>query len=288
MTKPSDPLAPIEAAQKVIAAADATLAQLEAARLDLTRVIADAEAEREQLAARRKIEMTAATPVGELDKKLEALDRREKEASRRSEIALAILGQLEPRIADKREEEIEAKRREAYAAARNLRDETAKRVKTFLNKAVPEAQALLQAYIESEAVVTAVNRNLPAAAAPIPSIEQERLGGPTPPRITERRFQGLVHQGQLVGELGKVEAFPHQGHWVVYKRSNAVQGDLTIGPCALVDYIESTVEKYEAPRLEALASALRVPAFDAPAPKLGRPERRVTPAAQAPLQMAAE
>jgi hypothetical protein len=91
----------------------------------------------------------------------------------------------------------------------------------------------------------------------------------------------------LVGELGKVEAFPHQGHWVVYKRSNAVQGDLTIGPCTLVDYIESTVEKYEARPLEPLATALRVPPFSAPPPGVSRPERRLLPASPVPA-LAAE
>jgi hypothetical protein len=151
-------------------------------------------------------------------------------------------------------------------------------------------RAVLQAYVESERATSVANADLPPGSSRIPSIEDERMGSPLPAKITGRRFQGFVHQGQLVGEMGKVEAFPHQGHWVVYKRSNAVQGDLTIGPCTLVDYIESTVEKYEAPRLEALASALRVPAFDAPAPKLGRPERRVVPASAQPdpLALAAE
>ena len=274
MTTKTDPLAQIENAQKILAKGDASLDALEEGKGEVLRLIADAEAEREELGRRRTIELTAASPAGELDKRLNVIEQRERAIARRLEIGRAVLDQLALRIDDALEEERLARQRAAYDEALELHDATARRVKAFLDRVAPEARAVLQAYAESEAAVAAVNKDRPAGCLPIRSIEAERQGQLLPPRIIERRFQGFVHQGQLVGEMGKVEAFPHQGHWVIYKRSNAIQGDLTIGPCTLVDYIESTVEKYEAPRLEALASALRVPAFDAPAPKLGRPERR--------------
>jgi hypothetical protein len=287
-TKPVDPLAQIEHAQAIIADGDAPLAQLEKGRLDLQRVIGSAEADLLEIGSRRKIELLAHAPAGELNRKLEALEKSEKEAQRRVQIANAILSEVETRIDAAREAESAAKRRADYEAVLDRRGAFVRRAEELLGRVGPELRDLIAEYNSVELAISAVNRSLPFGADRIPSTEAARMGALPAPRITERRFQGFVHQGQLVGEMGRCEAFPHQGHWVVYKRSNAIQGDLTIGPCTLVDYIESTVEKYEAPRLEALASALRVPAFDAPAPKLGRPERRVTPAAQAPLQMAAE
>jgi len=278
MSAQANPLAPIEAAQKILAAADAPLDRLEAARLDLQRVIAAGEADLEASAARRKIELSTAVPVAELSKKLASLDANDIEIRRRLEIAGALISQIEPRIADAREHEAERLRRVRYDAALALHAQTTSLIQAFLTNTAPAARAALAAYSESEAATTAANRDRPAGASPIPSIEAERIGQPTPPRITERRFQGFVHQGQLVGEMGRCEAFPHQGHWVVYKRSSAIQGDLTVAPCTLVDYIESTVEKYEPRPLEALASSLRVPEFAAAPPTLGRPARKTMPA----------
>jgi hypothetical protein len=274
MTKPSDPLAPIEAAQKVIAAADATLAQLEAARLDLTRVIADAEAEREQLAARRKIEMTAATPVGELDKKLEALDRREKEASRRGEIALAILGQLETQIVDAREHEAERLRRVRYDAALALHAQTTSLIQAFLTNTAPAARAALAAYSESEAATAAANRDLPPGASKIPTIESERMGDLPPAKTTEKRFQAFVRGRDFVAVVGSVDAAPASSNtWTVFIPSASMQGGTSVGGCEIVDFVDVRIEKFEPRRVESLATALRVPPFYATAPERGSIEK---------------
>jgi hypothetical protein len=288
-TKPVDPLAQIEAAQATLAAPDAPLDRLEAARLDLQRVIAAGEADLEASAARRKIELLAHAPAAEVDRKIEAIEKHAREVARRVEIAVAILGQLESRIAAAREVEIEAKRQARYDDATKLHISAAKHVREFLDRIAPEARKALQAYSESEAATRAVNADLPQGASPIRSIEAERQGDLTKPKVTERKFQAFVHGKDMVGEVGKVEALKNgNGNWAVYFRSNAVQGDWTVGPCTIVDYIEVTTQRYEPVRLEALATSLRVPAFNAPAPNLGRPERRVLPAEQAPLQIAAE
>jgi hypothetical protein len=286
-----DHLAIIEHVQTIIAAADAPLDRLEAARLDLQRVIAAGEADLEASAARRKIELSAAVPVAELSKKLASLDANDIEIRRRLEIAGAVISQIEPRIAEAREHEGERLRRVRYDAAANLHAETTSLVRTFLENVAPAALAALAAYHESERATRAVNADLPQGASSIRSIEAERIGDLTKPKVTERKFQAFVHGKDMVGEVGKVEAFKNgNGNWAVYFRSNAVQGDWTVGPCTIVDYIEVTTERYEPRPLESLATSLRVPAFDAPAPKPGRSERRVVPASAQPdpLAVAAE
>jgi hypothetical protein len=50
--------------------------------------------------------------------------------------------------------------------------------------------------------------------------------------------------------------------------------------CVVVDYVEVTTERYEPLAIESLSTALRVPAFPAPPPKLGRGERRTMPLAE--------
>jgi hypothetical protein len=278
--KPADPLAQIERAQKILAKGDAGLAELEEGRLDLQRVVAGSEADLEEIGSRRKIEMTAATPVGELDKKLEALDKREKEVARRVQIANAILSEVETRIVRAREAEIEQTRQANFSAALALHVLAAKRVKEFCGRVGPEAAEVMQLYRESEAATLAANKDRPAGAPIIPSIESERQGPLPSPRVTVRKYQVFLNGREPVGEVGKVEAHNVNGSWAVYRPSRSVQGDVVIPHCTVGDCVEATIEKYEPLPLESLATALRIPAFDAAPPKLGRAERRVMPAAQ--------
>ena len=280
MTKPADPIAPIEAAQAVFADTDATLDQLETARLELQRVLAGSAADVEEIGSRRKIELLAHAPAAEVDRKIEGLEKRAREAQRRIEIANAILSEVETRIVRAREAEIEQTRQANFSAALALHVLAAKRVKEFCGRVGPEAAEVMQLYRESEAATLAANKDRPAGAPIIPSIESERQGPPLPAKITERRFQVFVAGREPVGEVGKVEAHNVNGSWAVYRPSRSVQGDVVIPHCTIVDYVEATIEKYEPLPLESLATALRIPAFDAAPPKLGRAERRVMPAAQ--------
>jgi hypothetical protein len=274
-----DPITLIERAQKIIAKGDATLAQLEAARRELELVIAAGEAETAEIADRRTIEMNALMPAAALDAALDGFDRREKQVARRVEIAKTVRAQLETRISEQREVEVEAARQARYAHALELHNAVTGRLREFLNRAAPEARALMQAYLEAEGAVAAANKDRPAGAAPLMSIEHERLGSPLKSKISERRVPWLVHNGNRIAEFGTVEAFQSgNGLWTIYRRSNAVQGDETIGPCVIAEYIEETVQRYEPVRLEALSTSLRIPEFAAPPPGLGRPERRLMPA----------
>jgi hypothetical protein len=279
-TKPVDPLAQIEHAQATLAKADAPLAQLEAAKLELTRVVASCDADLEELGSRRKIEMSSAMPAGELDKKLDAIEKREREVVRRNEIASIVLGQFEPRIVAGREDEAAARRQARYDQALALHAEATDLIRNFLGNVAPAARAALAAYSESEAATAAANRDLPPGAMRIPTIEAERLGSLPPAKITERRFQVFVSGRDLVAEVGKVEAHNVNGSWAVYRPSRSVQGDVVIPHCTIVDYVEATIQKYEPRPLEALSTSLRIPAFDAPAPGLGRAERRLMPASE--------
>jgi hypothetical protein len=279
-------LAAIDRVQGIIAKGDAP-AHLEEAKLELQRVVASSEADLEEIAARRKIELLAHAPAAELNRKLEACEKAEKEASRRVQIANAILAEVEKRIDAAREAERSAQRQAAYDAALDLHNAATGKIRAFLNRAAPESVAVMAVYREAEAATAAVNRDLPAGSSPIPSIEAERLGSHLPAKITERRVQWFVHNGNRIAEVGAVEAFPHQGHWVIYRKSNAIQGDETIGPCVIVEYIEEAIRRPVPRPLEALSSSLRLPSFDAPAPDLGRAELRLMPASPVPA-LAAE
>jgi hypothetical protein len=288
-TKP-DHIATIERVQGILARSDAGLAELQGCERDLKHVLGAAKNDLEEIGSRRKIEMTAATPAGQLDRKLDELDKREREVGRRLEIGQAVLAQLVAKIDDAIEAERSAKRQANYDEALALHVAATIRVRTFLDKVAPEAAEVLRAYAESEAATSAANKDLPAGTMRLPTIENERMGSHPPARITERRVQWFVHNGNRIAEVGRCEAYPHQngnGLWTIYRRSNAIQGDETIGPCTIVDLVEETIQKYEPRPLEALSTSLRIPAFDAPAPALGRAEIRLMPASPV-LALAAE
>jgi hypothetical protein len=282
MTKPTspDPIEQIERVQKILGVA-ATLDDLEGGKREVLRLIADGADELEEIGNRRRIEMTAATPAAELDRKLDALDKREKEVARRVEIARAVLCQLETRISEQREADAAARCQDRYDEALELHREATRRVKAFLDKIADEAREVMRAYLESEAAIVAANKDRPPGCLPIMSIETERMGTLPPPRITVRRFQVFLNGREPVGEVGKVEAHPNSnGIWSVYLPSRSIQGDTIVPNCVVEDRVEIITEKYEPRPLEALVSALRVPEFSAPAPGLGRPERRVMPASE--------
>jgi hypothetical protein len=76
VTTKTDPIAHFEGVQAILAHAETPLVKLEDGVLELQRVMGSCEADLEEIASRRKIEATAATPAGEMDKKLDTLDRR--------------------------------------------------------------------------------------------------------------------------------------------------------------------------------------------------------------------
>jgi hypothetical protein len=222
MTKPVDPLAQIEHAQKILAQGDASLAQLEAARLELDHVIAAGEAETVEIADRRTIEMSALTPAGELDKALDALDRREKQVVRRVEIAKTVRAELENRIVAAREAESAEKRRTAYDEAIKLHVAATNRVREFLGRFGPEARKVLRAYAESELKTASANSDLPAGAVPIRSIESERRGELRARETTVREFKAFVDGRRFVAEQNHVQAAERKdGKWDVYLPAGA-------------------------------------------------------------------
>jgi hypothetical protein len=274
MSAQANPLAPIEAAQKILAAADAPLDRLEAGRLDLQRVIAAGEADLEASAARRKIELSAAVPVAELSKKLASLDANDIEIRRRLEIAGAVISQIEPRIADAREHEAERLRRVRYDAALALHAQTTSLIQAFLTNTAPAARAALAAYSESEAATAAANRDLPPGASKIPTIESERMGDLPPAKTTEKRFQAFVRGRDFVAVVGSVDAAPASSNtWTVFIPSASMQGGTSVGGCEIVDFVDVRIEKFEPRRVESLATALRVPPFYATAPERGSIEK---------------
>jgi hypothetical protein len=273
--KHEDPLAPIETAQAILAAPDATLDQLEEAKLSLQRVVAAGEHDIEELAARRKIELLAHAPAAELNRKLEAIEKAQKEAERRIEIGRAVLAQLESKLADTREAEAAAAQLSRYNAAVKLHDETATLIRAFLENVAPAARAALTAYAESEAATRAANADLPPGAMRLPSIEQERQGAVPPPKIVERTFRAFTSGGRFVAEHGSIEASPGPGGtWTLFFPSASIQGGETVGGCMLEDFVDIRIERFEPARPQVLSAALSVPSFYAPAPIRGSVERK--------------
>jgi hypothetical protein len=168
VTTKNDPLALVERVQTLLARTDAPLAKLEEGLLEIERVMASNDADLFEIASRRKIEMIAATPAGELDKKLDAIDKRKKEIERRTEIASIVRVELETRIATDREAERADKQRANYAAALKLHVAATNLVREFLGRFGPEARKVMREYAESEMKTAAANCDLPPDTAPSP------------------------------------------------------------------------------------------------------------------------
>jgi hypothetical protein len=280
----------LEFARRILNAPAPSLADLAAAAVELDQVRADLDVEIAGMAAHRREILAADGTAHEIDARLEKHDAAVSALVRRNEVAGAIATKLAARLVVARDVAAEEKRQARYDAALDLHNAATGRVREFLNRVAPEARAVMAAYLEAEAATAAANKDLPAGLPRIQSIETERQGSHLPARITERRVQWFVHNGTRIAEVGKVEAFPHQngnGLWIIYKKSAAIQGDETIGPCVIVEYIEEAIRKPVHRPLEALSSSLRIPSFDAPAPDLGRAEIRLTLASPVPA-LAAE
>jgi len=267
-------IAAIERVQGMLAQPNASLAELSEGKIALLQIIAAGSCDLEELSSRRTIEMSSASPAGELDKKLDVIDKREKEIVRRVEIAKTVLSGLEDRITEAREAERSAQRQARYDQALKLHAEATTLIRNFLENVAPASSAALQAYRESEAATSEANRDLPPGCLPIMSIEGERMGELPPPKMIARKYQVFLDGREPIGEVGKCEAHSVSGLWAVYLPSRSVQGDRVVPNCAVEDMVEITTQDYERRPLESLATSLRVPPFSAPAPKLGRPERK--------------
>jgi hypothetical protein len=280
-TKP-EPLALVERVQTLLAQTDAPFAKLEQGLLEIERIMASNDADLEEIGSRRKIEMTAATPAGELDKKLDALDKRKKEIERRTEIASIVRVELETRIATEREAERADKQLANYAAALKLHAAATNLVREFLDKFGPEARRVLREYAESELKTASANSDLPAGAVPIRSIEAERRGQLRSPETKAREFKAFVDGRRFIGEQGHVQAAERKdGKWDVYLPAGSTgAGDYFV--CELVAYVEVETETDATPWPEFLATTLSCPAFSIakhpawrpiPADNLGPPDQ---------------
>jgi hypothetical protein len=278
-TKPDDPLALIEHAQKVIAAPDAPLPQLDECKLSLERVIADGSAEIEGISNRRTIEIGSLSPAAALDKALDDLDRREKAVARRVLIAQEVSRALGPRIAAAREAEAAARRQDAYNEAEKLVTALASRFEAFLGHAAPEASALLADYAAVQTKVSEVNRNLPPNAAPVRSLEQRRTREPQTRGTVVRRVKFFYLGNDRIVEVGRAEAAETSaGVWGVFVPSGSVQGGETFAGCRIVEFLELKVETLKS-QPESLLTALRIPQFHEPYVTAGT-SRRTVPAAE--------
>jgi hypothetical protein len=277
-TKPTSP-DPLEGARKVLNAPAPSLADLEDAAAALSQVRDETDVEISGMAARRREILAADAPAAEIDKRLEKHDETVRALTRRNEIAAAGSTHLVTRIAAEREVERAAKQRADYEAVLARRSAFVRRAEELLGRVGPESRDLIGEYAQVEQAIGAANRRLPPGFDPIPSVEVARQGNIPAPKVTERRYQVFVYGREVVDEVGKCEAYPSgNGLWTVYRRSAAIQGDFTVGPCVIAEFVEITTQRYEPVRLEALAGSLRVPPFLAPIPALGRPERRTMPA----------
>jgi hypothetical protein len=116
-------------------------------------------------------------------------------------------------------------------------------------------------YAQSELKTEAANRDLPPGAAPIRSIEFERMGKLKTPRTKTRHFKAFVHGMHRIAEEGCVKAVQEKdGRWSIYIPGGSTSGGHYL-TCDLVDFVEVRTETDATPGPEYLASALSVPSF---------------------------
>ena len=257
----NNPLALVERVQTLLGQTDVPLAKLEEGLLELQRIVASCETDLEEIGSRRKIEMTAATPAGELDKRLDALDKRERELVRRVEIEKTVRAELENRIDAARDADAAAKRRANYDGALTLHVKATNLVREFLDKFGHECRKMMRVYAESESKTAAANLDLPSGALPIPSIEAERRGELRARETTVREFKAFVDGRRFIGEQNYVQAAERKdGKWDVFLPGGTTGGgDYFV--CSLESYVEAVIETDATPWPDFLASSLSVPAF---------------------------
>ena len=260
-------IARIERAQSILNAQSSTIVELEAVILDQQRLIAACDADVVEIASRRKIEMIAATPAGELDKKLSSLDKREKEVQRHAEIASTVLVALEQRLAEKREAERVAQETARRHELNRRRGEAISSIKSGLSEIGAKTSEVLRVYKAIEAEIAAFNRALAPGEPRIPSIEAARRTIQPRKVVVDETFDAFVGQGIMisasdVGPRRRNQARPIGGGWFeVFISTPTGAGD--IHRCELIPCVRVHTEVDATRAPEPLPVALNVPAFDA-------------------------
>jgi hypothetical protein len=265
MTEKSPNTDPIDASRKILNAAASTVADLEAALGAVQRVLAEGDAEIEDMARRRKTIAVADASVAEIKKALDHHDAMERVLKDRNEIAAAVAGKIEERIAADREaerlaQEI-AKRKELEAR----RGEASARVLDYLTRFGREGREVLREHLTLEVEIQRFNKALPKGAPTIASVEADRRVSIQPPKVLrERRFVAFAINGQVVAEEGRVTAayLRADGKWQLSLPSQCVAGRAEIYGCDRVQCVEREMEEEIPPfRKDSWVSFLRIPSF---------------------------
>lgn len=106
--------------------------------------------------------------------KLAALDDARRAAARDRDRTVAVVGALDARVAEARDREAEDGRRERYDAARQRAADAGAALKETYPLIVTGFRDLLQEIAEADALVVAVNADLPAGAIPLEGPEAVR------------------------------------------------------------------------------------------------------------------
>jgi hypothetical protein len=260
MTKPTS-TDRIESARKILNASPSTVAQLEAARAALTHVLAEGDAEVEEMRRRRKTIAASDASIAEIEKALKRHDADVLVLTDRNDIAAAVAAKLDERIAADREVARAAKRQGNYDAALKLHVATTDLVRELLDRFGPESRKVMRLYAECESKTAAANCDLPPGALLIPSIEAERRGELRARETTVREFKAFVDGRRFVAEQSYVQAAERKdGKWDVFLPGGTTGGgDYFV--CSLENYVEAVIETDATPWPEFLASSLSVPAF---------------------------
>jgi hypothetical protein len=251
----------LDQARKILNEPDSALAACEAAHASLQHVIAGGDADLEELSSRRKGMMASSQSAGEIDKAIDLIDSEVRATSRRAEIAEATSLALLERIKSVRNAEEKARRAAAYAAAKKDLEQFSELLPHRLAELAGPARALMRDYASIEAAIMRVNADLPASAAPLPSIESfRRQVVPADSQRELRRFMGFIDAstGRPLGAEGSLNAEQRpDGKWTV-----AVGHSPHVYVTAeLVDLVEVQTTTHSAALwAEALPIALSVPA----------------------------
>jgi hypothetical protein len=262
MTK-LDQYAPVNCVRAILHQ-EAPLPKLEEGKLDLQRLLVACKHDLEEFDAQRKIAIVDA-PVDEMVKTRAALREREAVIKDLMETASTILGALEPRLAEKREEERVAQEMARRSELNARRDDAVSFIKNSLFEITAKTREMMRVYGAVEDAIADFNRALGPGGPKVPSIEAARIKV-QPKKLVGEPFDVYVGDGMMVPARdvrGGIKAAPLGGGWFEVYLPGGSTGGGTVHRCQLVPYVRVHTEEDSTPRPKPLPMALNVPAFDA-------------------------
>jgi len=264
MTEKSPNTDPIDASRKILNTPVSAIAELEAAHAVIQHVIAETDAEIEDMARRRKTIAAGDASVAAIEAALHHHDAAVRALKDKNEIAGAVDARLRERIAADCEAERVAEEIAKREELATRRTSTSARVRDYLTRIGREGRQVLREYLALEVEIERFNRSLPKGAPRIASDDADRRVSIQPPKVLrERKFVAFTINGQIIEEGRVTAAYPNaDGKWRISLPSQCVAGRIEIPGCDRVQCVEREIEEEIPPSpKDSWVSVLRIPSF---------------------------